>query len=486
MTYETGIVCFTDLIDSVRVANGAKMASASSYRKRWMDATQGLADWNDGEIIKNTGDGHLVYFTDPLKAFTFAINFRQYFTENPCIAIDKCKFRISLYQGVIEKEWGEKKKDIFGDAVYSSARTLGYSDAEQIIINKELLDSLANIHTLSKAHNKLLGSYKLKGKSKREKIYQFQHLEFLNNYPKVGLSWVIREVLTRIGADITGAENHLDTPATIIWPVAPRNKVTAIHRAQIEVIRLLALLGWKIKLLVANCGAIGANNPNAKAFVKKVFSHAKYRNLLKIEPVLMSELFNPSFSEYSQVQNFFHKITSKVTLAELEKFKQKEDKYPKETLEMMRDDPSIDYLRPVLTLAATHYLASKEREGKCVVIAGKDEMRQWEKAQSIEENLKMCCVLIPNWLPENGHLGLHGPDTPYWNGMDMLKKDMRESSNLAEWTFALHGVLPRFPQKKIKVGNKTFTPNKWSDKKSIRALDKGHIADFVWPILRPA
>jgi len=49
-------------------------------------------------------------------------------------------------------------------------------------------------------------------------------------------------------------KSDVEKNSLIIWPVVPRQHVNLIHYSQIEVIRVLSLLGWKTIVIIANCG----------------------------------------------------------------------------------------------------------------------------------------------------------------------------------------------------------------------------------------
>ena len=81
-------------------------------------------------------------------------------------------------------------------------------------------------------------------------------------------------------ASITPANARLADIASlplIIWPVVPRDGVNAIHRGQLEIIRLLAMMGSKVHVLIADCGvAENYPRPYSEEFRKMIDDYIPY------------------------------------------------------------------------------------------------------------------------------------------------------------------------------------------------------------------
>ena len=151
----------------------------------------------------------------------------------------------------------------------------------------------------------------------------------------------------------------LANPGIIIWPVVPRNLATAIHRGQAEIIRLLALLGWSVKLLIADCKSQDYERSYSEAFCNSVKKYLEARDVTISEPVYMSDLYQPDSKEYKQVHLIFRKVSTDLTLEDLHAINYKT--YDPQQQKIIQSSSTLDFLRPALSAGSCVVLSTTSR-----------------------------------------------------------------------------------------------------------------------------
>lgn len=134
----------------------------------------------DGEIIKETGDGLIVLFQNPLYACIAAINVLEIATKK------EIPTKASLVLGMFEKIKISNKIDIFGTSMDLCSRIEKFASANQILINSALHDTVVTF--LKNYEDVLISnpfSLELKGFGKTE-IYEIAAKKAgLKNYVNV-------------------------------------------------------------------------------------------------------------------------------------------------------------------------------------------------------------------------------------------------------------------------------------------------------------
>ena len=249
------ITCFTDLKASTALAENLGNRAFVSALQDHLRFGKLLAGICNGQYVKNIGDAHMVRFEFLEDALTFALRLQEYCGFRPSVFNPGSPVRVSLFQGAVEPI-GD---DVFGTGVNRAARLQGHTEPSTVTLNDDLRTTLVAAFSGSSANAlcDFIGEVEFKGVVAPPKhiIHQFNYLTYRKMFPQTSLGTLVVEHLRRSGVELSNV-GDLDVacPATVIWPVVPRDLVTAIHRAQIEVIRLFAAAGWKIKVLVADCG----------------------------------------------------------------------------------------------------------------------------------------------------------------------------------------------------------------------------------------
>ena len=238
-------------------------------------------------------------------------------------------------------------------------------------------------------------------------LFSFEWQEFKNDYPEHSLAKLVFQHLRqgKVEAPYLGIKDLMNS-GVIIWPVVPRDIVNAIHRGQAEVIRLLVLLGWRVHLLIADCGS--SNNydkSDSIRFSEKLKKYIANRDIEKIETSYLSEYYKSGFPDYNRIQEIFRTIISDLTLQDFLNIVNKG--YTNRVKDDILRRATLDCLRPVLSLAAVLHLAQKTSQ-KSIVVAGADERRQWERAYDIPNTRDRIGVLMntrDQWCSDDSCIG---------------------------------------------------------------------------------
>ena len=211
----------------------------------------------------------------------------------------------------------------------------------------------------------------------QQELFSFEWKEFSRDNPNDSLIKTVSDYLDRATVEMSNLSvSELAIRGVVIWPVVPRDLATAIHRGQAEIIRLLAMLGWSVKLLIADCGSDRFDRPYSEAFCNKLRKYTEWRGVIITEEVYMSDLFQPGSDEYIQIHSILQRVITNLKFADLLDINNKE--YSEEQREEIKRSPTLDFLRQALSVAAVLYLAEQAGQ-KCIVVAGLDERIQWER-----------------------------------------------------------------------------------------------------------
>jgi hypothetical protein len=365
-----------------------------------------------------------------------------------------------MFVGLVRDE----ENDVFGSGINQAARVQGIANPGEVIINETLYNFLKTAWGPGKAETYVSshGKHELKGifDPPEQELFSFDWVKYGLDNPSSSIVKSISDHLKRASVDISNLSlKDLGKPGVIIWPVVPRNLATAIHRGQTEIIRLLALLGWEVNLLIADCKA-GDNYTRdySETFRDKLLNHLRARGLRVTKIAFLSEYYQPSHKDYPRVQSLFKTITSDITLRELEIINNKD--YDAEKQDEIRKSPTLNFLRPALTMAAVIHLA-EEIGQKVIIIAGADERIQWQRSYEISNARdKIGVIMNPILRQDPIYQAMQKASWPFWDSEEALVQDMvsAKPTNLALWIFNLHAFVPAFPNSEVIIGSEKVAP----------------------------
>ncbi len=472
------ITCFTDIKDSTPLTEELGNSEFGLLRKGYESICEALAQNCGASILKGTGDGHMMTFDDLNLAFQFAAQLQEFYLAQAKICGIPIVLRIGLFIGVIQQEEG----DAYGSGVNQAARVQGVSGPGTIFVNYDLVKYMATVWGGERAA--LLFSeakdFPLKGVSSPVQLATLKLQEYLQTFPARSLSALIKKQFEGASVIISNLELHdIANQPLVIWPVVPRNGVTAIHSGQLEIIRLLALVGSHVHILISDCGV--KNSPlrtYSELFRKKIDRHAKMRGIKDISYSFMTDLFNPEHEEYGEFYSYFRSVISQLTLEHLMDINQKD--LPKEVTETITKSSTLDFLRPALTIASVLQMSNKIGS-KCIVIAGADERNQWESAHEIIlATVSQFGVLFnPKLNNKDGYQGHQTENWPLFTNWDRIVVEM-ENYDFADWLAKLHLFLSAFPRQSIEINGEIFSPEDWRDASIEGKLHKPTLAKYVF------
>lgn len=483
MADQTKVICFTDLKDSTRLTEGLGHEGFLPHVWHHLSVGRTLAEGAGGAYVKNIGDALMLAFDSPLNAIRFASRFQQFCVGSAGLGDLTPGVKIGLALGTVEKT----ETDYFGSGVNQASRVQGEAEPGRIVVNKALRDSLAR--TLGQRKTDLylasIGEKTLKGVEDppKQELFAFDWAKYGRDVPDQGLAGCVYKHLQQAQVETSNLTvKDVTNPGTIIWPVAPRDIVTAIHQGQAEIIRLLALLGWHVKVLVADCGAKGNHKRSySEPFADRLIGYLRGRGVEPLETEFMSDLYQPTHDGYDQIQTLFRAIASKLTVQDLLNINSKG--YTQQVKDEIRSSATLDCLRPALSLAAVTHLAGQSSE-KSIVVAGQDESTQWQLAYTLLNKRSLFGVLM-NPVLKIGPVDMarQKSDWPSWPSPMSLARDM-ETANLAWWVFHLHAYVPAFPSEYASIEGSSIAPNDWQTDLEIPAdLSRYSLANHVWPLL---
>lgn len=479
------VTCFTDIKDSTQLTDRLGHAEYQRFLQEHLALGRSLAVETDGKYIKNVGDAHLVTFEAVDGWIAFVVRLQQFYQDSLSCIREPIGVRIGLFLGTII----DSEIDVFGSGVNSAARVEDKAQPGEVFVNEDLVQAVSKALGSDKStrYFRTTGKHQLKGFRDPVELFSFDWRLYGNEVPQVGLAPLVRSRLEAAGVELMNvSDGDLASAGVVIWPVVPRDIVTAIHRAQVEVLRLLAFLGWEIRVVAADCGT--RHNPTraeSSAFLNKLTDYLGLRLVRAVESRTMSDFYDPKYDKYGGLQSTFRDVSAKLSVAKLLAMNKKT--YSSEVQEEVNNAATLDFLRPALTAALSLHLAENASPRKVIVLSGADEHIQWDLALDLDgARERIGAVMIPV-LNQRSHLGKQTINWPIWNSKQRLATAMAEPGNLARWCFRMHCLLPAFPSSDAIIGGKSISPAIWPNDDGLpEGATIDQLAEAAWGFLDPS
>ena len=447
---------------------------------KFISKGESLIEENGGEIFNEPGDSHYAVFDNFQKALKAAIEVQQYYKVRTHLNRKKINVRIVLFQGVAS----EIKNNYFGSGIIKASRAESFGKASCVTVNNDFVKSIREDwgSAKTKKYFKSVGKHKFKGITKKEELYEFDWNNYAINNPDISLAKRVYDCLELADIVLSNLDcSKLSCPGKLIWPVVPRKVVTVIHRGQIEIILLLAILGWDIHLLIADCG-VKLTRKEIESFIKQVLNHAELRGIRGLKVSRLSKYFDVKYPKAGDVLSRFQKIVSTMSVERLSDINTK--KYSGVIKTEIMQDPTLEFLRPILTCAVVVHLLIGN---KGIVIAGADERSQWDYI--INNIYEFGAILNPIFKQlqpgKKSHTARQTPKWPFWNDKQSLVDDTN-GTNAAKWVFHMFAQLESFPSQYVLLNGKRISSKSWKNEfKCPSNIDLNDLVNFVWPILKP-
>jgi len=474
---EHRIICFTDLGGYTTLELTLGHSCTQELVSEHLEIGENLIRLNQGEYIKSIGDAHMAAFSDYERALGFATELQQYYKIH-----DKIKVRITFSIGVVDKING----DFFGPAVIEASRQEIITEPIEITVSEEFYNNVIKIWSFDKCKNyfELYGEFDLKGIGLKS-LYRFDWIKYSLDFPQNSLAGRIFSHMKNSSLQLSRLNvNNLTPPGVIIWPVVPRNIATAIHRGQIEIIKLLCLLGWELHILVANCRSEEQPGHPEVNFLNKIVTHLKYRNISKKTHSYLSDYFTQKSAKENEdcsILHWFILLSSKLTMDDLIIFNQKE--YSGEMKQQVMKKSTLDFIRPILTCAATLLEIGKyaSNDKRVIVIAGEDEAKQWRYV--LENNSTVGIVFNPILKESTEAIAFQSESKPTWYSELELQNDISKG-NIGKWIYNLFFLLPNLYKTPVNVFCEENICEPWSNEfEPPGSLKIEKLVEQVWPFL---
>jgi hypothetical protein len=488
MDNEILIVCLTDLTDSVKSTRDLGHQAFLPQVDLFRDTAKAFVELTHGKAIKGKGDGDIIVFRSPDQAVRFAALLQSYYKQKPALHTMPNEVRISIFSG--EARVGAT--DIDGSAINLASRLENIADPGQVIMNETLMKSLKSPWGPEKFERLIrsIGKHPVRGGDPPEQeLYQLDWSQFCLDSPDDSLSGLIWNHLSTANVDKQNlGVSDLSKPGIVIWPAVPRDVVTAIHRGQTEIIRLLALLGWQVHLLIEDCAGTGEYaREYSDNFQAKLERYLSRRDLSLNSISRLSDYYKTTHDDYEEIQELFKEVTSKLSFQQMERIN---NKHYDPTEVLLRRSTTLKFLSPALSIAVVIHLA-QARDQKVIIVSGEDERNQWRGSYNISNARAIIgAIMIPILKQDPEHQAFQSSSWPIWDSEGELIDAMTSAkpTNLAWWVFNLHAFIPAFPHTRVEIGGKRFDPTAWPNREQILpdAIQASDLARKVWELLDPA
>lgn len=290
----------------------------------------------------------------------------------------------------------------------------------------------------------------------------------------------------------------------VIWPVALLTKTTYIHKAQSQLIKLLTDCGWKLLVVIGDCG----KNSNIKDQVdfingiKKIIESqnisfesnaiARISDYYEQDDMSDNKKLIPNVTG-TKILKSFHNISEGLVWNKFDLLIKKNYDDPKKTL--INNRSVLNNIQPLLTWALVATIV-KESKSKAIVIAGEDEQEQWDYVTNNHTNNNLGVIYIHE-LKKEDNKTMDQEDLLIRNTQEMRSK--LQVGNMAEWLYTHFIELPKFATKEKPAFCKISDDNcKQYHDNCINCLfrtgqhfqdvhfDKDGFVDTVYPLSNPA
>ncbi|MCC7423756.1 MAG: adenylate/guanylate cyclase domain-containing protein [Planctomycetaceae bacterium] len=437
-------LCFTDIKGSTALTQSLGHSKYMPLLREHLQEGEALATACGGVYVKNIGDAHFAQFDSVESALKFATQFQQLVTSRSGLRDDCFEIRIGLSQGAVVPTSG----DVFGAGVNEGARVQAVAEPGQVTCNRQFKETARAALSGGgvDAYFGSVGVKTLKGlEPEQQEVFYFDWQKYASVEHTHSLASQVESHLGDSRIELSNVSTRdLATSSVLIWPVVPREIVTAIHRGQFEVIRLLQMLGWRLRILLADCGGESQyDSSDLTLFESRLRRYANTRDVVIDSIERMSGLYEPSHRGYAQLHAKFRSITSKMTVEELLNINNKH--YGREITDKIAKRATLTYLRAPLTIAAVFGIAECAK-GKCLILAGQDEQYQWSTLYNLRGCYETLGVLMIPMLKENDKdQAQQLKNGPIWHSREQLEKAIRsDTGNTLWWLSMLFGLLPSF------------------------------------------
>lgn len=297
-------------------------------------------------------------------------------------------------------------------------------------------------------------------------------------------------------------DNLTSKQGYIIWPVVLLSTTTYIHKAQAKLIQQIVNSGWKLIVIIGDCG----NQLEWRSsFLKEITSVLK-ANEIDIEPdtiTFLSDYYQQTDGSQdstlisgvtgTKILNMFHSISENIKWDLFDTLIKKNYDEIKQ-----KDISKRTVLKNILPLLSWSLVSTivKETSKNVILIAGEDEQNQWDHIANRFTNNRLGVIYIHELVDENGKT--MDQELIKIRSIHELKSKL-DIGNMAEWLFTHFIEIPKFssPEKpefcKISSNECTKYNNNCiqclfgaGQNYGNKDFNKDIFIESIWPLANPA
>lgn len=236
----------------------------------------------------------------------------------------------------------------------------------------------------------------------------------------------------------------------VIWPITLQPSVTYIHTAQIQLIKLLALAGWKLHVIIGDCGKHSATVKHPVNFKNAVEALLRKNNIpidnqtvtflskyFKRDPEVTDESLIKNATSL-QLLNTFHTISDSVVWDDYFEYITKN--YNKIKKGEIRKRKMLNNIQPLLNWTVVTTIVNTDVDIKAIVVAGEDERKQWHEVVKTHGNNRIGMIYIQELKEQTKTMDQS--DINIESLQDMVNKIDR--GNMGQWLYNHFVELPKF------------------------------------------
>ena len=439
-------VCFTDIAKSIFNTRIMGNAPFNDLRKRHLNIIKQLMTLHNARFANSTGDGAVLTFEELEDALMFATGLNICCRNTSSRSPAEIKVRISIALGTVTED---TERNVQGNAVNYSSRLNSIASIDDILICDNTAQSIKDVFG-----NTTAALFLRKDKCDvddfgKSTVYNISIAGFVKHKRELSLHKQMKDYLERLGIVFSNTSlSDLVLPKSIIWPVVPRPHVNLLHRGMVETLSLFSLLGWKIKVILADyadsLGREDFSDERATSFATSLESIFSERDI-PIEIKRISSFFSPDSTDYccGITKGTLFSYIASLNIGEVKSII---DKKYSSSDRMQHTKSSWNLMRPFFTLAVSLYMSSQEGNGKNLILSGIDELPMWEKCTSRSEYENMIGTIhLPMLKNKDDCQFNQNTNDLYWQSAKSLQDAMTLNNHIAKWALTMLLAIAEFP-----------------------------------------
>jgi class 3 adenylate cyclase len=443
---KTLTICYTDIKGSTALNSKLGNDSMNDLKKEHFRVEKALIARNSGKFVKSLGDGCMSSFNNPSDAIRFAAEFQCIKAKHPGLQTPTFQTKIGMAHDEVTVD--ETTGDPGGRGANLGARVVEQCEAGGILLESKAFAALKTTWGTPDAtkYCRSLGVRELRGFDEQEEIFVFDWQQFIRH--KNSIADLVKTQLEEAHFELFNVVDvPLSQPGLVFWPVVPRPEMNAIHRGQLEAIKLLSYCGWKTCLFIADSDGVFDRDGKARGdFASRVSSHAEKIGVSLGEIEYLSKVFDSESADFPKVLLEFKNLTKQFKVSDIFLY---EGKLYQESQDIVMKKTILDFIRTIFTIVALQRFMDTHKD-PVMVVSGADESKKYKNFIETRGLLSRANLVCNPILKTGEHQVSQDSHPPIWRSKnDFLQ--MMGNTNLMQWAFDLFVLLPRFPDVGITI-----------------------------------